>query len=238
MKAALYSVGAWVGVVLLTALGVWQLERREWKLSLIERVDRRVHAAPVPAPGPAEWASINKANAEYRRVTVTGRLLNDRETLVRAVTREGSGYWVLTPLQTREGFTVLINRGFVPPEERDSSRRSAGQIAGETRITGLLRITEPEGGFLHTNDPGANRWYSRDVTAISAARGLSHTAPYFIDADSTSNAGGWPVGGLTVIAFRNNHLQYALTWFALALMLMAGAILVMRHAPDRRPGHH
>jgi surfeit locus 1 family protein len=232
MKAALYSVGAWVGVVLLTALGVWQLERREWKLSLIERVDQRVHAAPVPAPGPAEWASINKANAEYRRVTVAGQFLNDRETLVRAVTREGPGYWVLTPLQTDEGFTVLINRGFVP------SQRSAGQVAGQTHVTGLLRITEPEGGFLHTNDPGANRWYSRDVAAIAAARGLSQAAPYFIDADSTLNAAGWPIGGLTVIAFRNNHLQYALTWFALALMLMAGAILVMRNAPDRRPRHH
>jgi surfeit locus 1 family protein len=234
MKAALSSLAALVGVVLLTALGLWQLERREWKLDLIQRVAERVHAAPVAAPGPGEWSTLTRANAEYRRVTVTGQFLNERETLVRAATREGPGFWVLTPLETEQGFTVLVNRGFVPPKERDPARRQAGQITGETRVTGLLRITEPQGGFLHSNEPAANRWYSRDVAAIAAARGLSRTAPYFIDADTTPNAGGLPIGGLTVIAFRNNHLQYALTWFTLALMLTAGMFLILRHAPDRR----
>ena len=86
--------------------------------------------------------------------------------------------------------------------------------AGPVTVTGLLRVTEPEGIFLRANDPAAERWYSRDVAAIAARRGLRTTAPYFIDADAAS--GGYPVGGLTVIAFRNNHLAYALTWFALA----------------------
>lgn len=234
MKAALYSAGAVLCATLFAALGAWQLERRVWKLDLIQRVDERVHAPAVPAPGPAEWPTLNRPNAEYRRVSVTGRFLHDREALVRAVTREGAGYWVLTPLQAQEGFTVLINRGFVPPDKRNVRQRAAGQTSGTQRITGLLRLTEPKGAFLHSNDAKADRWYSRDVAAISAARGLQRTAPYFIDADSTPNAAGVPIGGLTVIAFRNNHLQYALTWFALALLLTAGALLVMRHGTHRR----
>jgi surfeit locus 1 family protein len=109
-------------------------------------------------------------------------------------------------------------------------------------VTGLLRLTEPKGGFLRANDPAADRWYSRDVEAMAAARGLTDTAPYFIDADATPNPGGLPVGGLTVVAFRNSHLVYALTWFALALMLAALTVRVAREelrirraAFDRRP---
>ena len=95
-------------------------------------------------------------------------------------------------------------------------------------ITGLLRTTEPGGGFLRSNDPTAGRWYSRGVEAIARARGLRDTAPFFLDADATPNPGGYPVGGLTVIAFRNNQLVYALTWFALAALSVAGAVMAWR----------
>jgi surfeit locus 1 family protein len=216
------------GIVGLTALGVWQLERRTWKLDLIQKVESRVHAAPVSAPGRATWPAVNAADDEYKRVTASGHFLNDHETLVQAVTERGTGFWVLTPLLTDGGFTVLINRGFVPATRRDPASRAEGQISGEAAVTGLLRISEPKGGFLRSNDPAADRWYSRDVAAISAARGLTDTAPYFIDADATPNPGGLPVGGLTVIAFRNTHLVYALTWFALALMLTVFTIRVAR----------
>jgi len=123
---------------------------------------------------------------------------------------------------------VLINRGFVPPERRDPAARAAGQIAGEATVTGLLRVMEPGGAFLRTNDPASDRWFSRDVAAIAAARGLSAAAPYFIDADAASSAPDGPVGGLTVIAFHNNHLIYAITWYALALMLAGATAYVMR----------
>ena len=215
------------GIIGLTSLGVWQLERRTWKLDLIQKVESRVHAVPVSAPGPAAWPAVNAANDEYKRVTASGHFLDDRETLVQAVTERGTGFWLLTPFQT-EGFTVLINRGFVPAERRDPASRAEGQISSETAVTGLLRISEPGGGFLRTNDPAQDLWYSRDVAAITAARGLTDTAPYFIDADATPNPGGLPVGGLTVIAFRNTHLVYALTWFALALMLSVFTIRVAR----------
>ncbi len=101
------------------ALGTWQVQRRAWKLDLIERVDQRVHAPAVAAPGPERWTQVNAASDEYRHVSVTGSFLHDRETLVQAVTELGSGYWVLTPLRMADGRTLLVNRGFVPPEQRE-----------------------------------------------------------------------------------------------------------------------
>jgi surfeit locus 1 family protein len=228
---ALAALVAFAGFV---ALGVWQLERRVWKLDLIERVDQRVHAAPAAAPGPADWPKVSAAADEYRRVRLTGAFEPGRETLVQATTELGPGFWVLAPFRTTEGFAVLVNRGFVPSDRRDPASRAAP--AGRTEITGLLRITEPKGGFLRDNDPAADLWRSRDVAGIAAARGIKNVAPYFVDADSTPNPGGWPVGGLTVIAFRNSHLVYALTWFGLALMVLGGASIVARHELRLRRG--
>lgn len=211
--------------VVLIALGIWQIERRAWKLALIDRVEQRVHAPAQPIPTPTSWAAVSAASDEYRHVSVSGRFLHDRETLVQAVTEEGPGYWVLTPLQRGDGTTVLVNRGFVPSDRRDPSTRQSGNPDGPVEITGLLRMTEPNGGFLRTNVPQHNRWYSRDVAAIAAARDLHDVAPFFVDADAGSQSGQGPIGGLTVIRFPNNHLIYALTWFALAFML-AGRLFV------------
>jgi len=232
--ASLNSLGIAAALVfaVLAALGTWQLERRAWKLDLIERVSTRVHAPPVAAPGPGEWPLVTAADYEYRHVRVLGVFRNDRETQVAASTELGPGYWVLTPLQLPDGTLVLVNRGFVPTDRRDPATRTAGEIAGEATVTGLLRITEPGGTLLRSNDPSSDRWYSRDVAAIAAARGLTNVAPYFIDADatsnSTSNAPASPVGGLTVITFHNNHLVYAITWYGLALMLAGWTTHVIR----------
>lgn len=228
--ARLLTLGllALLGISLLTGLGVWQVERRAWKLDLIARVTARVHATPAAAPGPALWPQVNAADDEYRHVRVTGRFMNDRETLVQAVTDEGSGYWVLTPLKTLEGYTVLVNRGFVPQARRDPSTRVAGQIEAQTTVTGLLRMTEPGGAFLRSNHPETDRWYSRDVAAIARARHLGTVAPYFIDADAMPVPGSLPAGGLTVISFPNNHLLYALTWFTLAVLLAHTAVRAAR----------
>ena len=215
------TVLALIVFVVLIALGIWQIERRAWKLALIDRVEQRVHATAQPIPSPASWPAVSATNDEYRHVSVNGRFLHDRETLVQAVTEEGPGYWVLTPLQRSDGTQVLINRGFVPSERRDASTRRDGNPDGQVEITGLLRITEPKGGFLRNNVPQHNRWYSRDVAAIAAARGLHDVAPFFVDADAGSQSAGGPIGGLTVVRFPNNHLIYALTWFALAFMLAA-----------------
>lgn len=220
--------------VLLIGLGSWQLQRLGWKRDLIARVDARVHAAPVAAPGRERWASVNAAEDEYRRVRLEGRFAHGAEALVQAVTERGPGYWVLTPLRRPDGTTVLVNRGFVPPEKRDPASRMAGQVVGDVSVTGFLRLSEPGGAFLRSNDPAANRWYSRDVAAIAQARGLSDVAPYFVDADAGSTVEGGPLGGLTQIAFRNNHLSYALTWFALAALAIGATVFFLRSEFGRR----
>ncbi|RWX80791.1 SURF1 family protein [Neorhizobium lilium] len=211
-----------------TGLGSWQVQRLFWKLDLIARVEARVAAAPVAPPSPTNWSDAEAQDFEYRHVIVNGVFDHSRETLVQAVTERGPGFWVLTPLQLDGGAAVLINRGFVPPEKRDPVSRSDGNTSGSVTLRGLLRITEPGGGFLRANNPAQDRWFSRDVAAIAAAKGIANTAPYFIDADATPNPGGFPVGGLTVVTFRNSHLVYALTWFALAAMSLGALVYVRR----------
>lgn len=203
-----------------TALGVWQLERRAWKLDLIARVEARIHAPPRLL---TDLSGLSDADA-YRRVRLRGAFQNDRETLVQALTERGAGWWVMTPLRTPAG-TVLVNRGFVPASHRDPATRPPP--TGTIEVTGLLRASEPGGGFLRSNDPASGRWYSRDVAAIARARGLDEVAPVFIDSEAAPGS-GYPVGGLTVVAFRNAHLVYALTWFGLAALSLAGAAIVWR----------
>jgi surfeit locus 1 family protein len=220
--------------LLFTGLGIWQVERRSWKLALIAAVDARVPAAAVPAPGPAEWPRVTAEDDAYRHVRAVGVFLDDHETLVQAVTELGGGFWVLTPLRSDAGFTVLVNRGFVPQDRADPATRPDSQPMGHVAVTGLLRITEPGGAFLRSNDLAADRWFSRDVAAIAQARGLENVAPYFIDADANPDANALPVGGLTVISFWNNHLVYAITWFSLAVLSLAGLAVLFRS--ERLPG--
>ncbi|MEI3854011.1 SURF1 family protein [Ensifer sp. CCNWLY38] len=215
-------------VAVFLALGTWQVQRLFWKLDLVARVEARVGAPAVSPPAQSDWSAVNREKDEYRRVTATGTFSHDQTALVQAVTELGAGFWVLTPMRLEDGSTVLINRGFVPADRRDAAARAEGEIDGTATVAGLLRITEPGGAFLRSNDPASDRWFSRDVAEIAAAKGLHNVAPYFIDADATPNPGGLPIGGLTIVRFRNSHLVYALTWFALATMSAAGAYLVYR----------
>ena len=242
----LLALGAAAVLASFLALGTWQLQRRHWKLALITRVEQRVHAPATPAPGPEFWPSISAETDEYRHVSVSGIWLHQRRTWVQAATELGSGYWLLTPLRRPDGQIVLINRGFVPAERRaalDAQLAQGRPNAAPTTVTGLLRLSEPGGAFLRHNDPHANRWYSRDVQAIAAARELPGVAPYFIDADAAAAGSAppgdgalAPVGGLTVVAFHNNHLAYAATWYALALMVAWASWRVMREERQRRRG--
>lgn len=215
-------------LILFLALGTWQVQRLGWKLELIERVEQRVHAAPSAAPGPGQWSQITARSDEYRHISLRGRFLRDKTSLVQASTVRGPGFWVLTPLRTTSGDVVFINRGFVPQRAPVAEPPET-----ETEAQGLLRLNEPGGGFLRHNDPAAQRWYSRDVKAMAQAHELGEVAPFFIDVDASPTDLGQsasegqpqqPVGGLTVVSFTNNHLVYALTWYALALMV-AGAMV-------------
>jgi surfeit locus 1 family protein len=220
-----------IGTLLFTALGIWQVQRLAWKRDLIDRVEARIHASAVAAPARSEWLAFDARDAEYRRVFARGTFLHQRETLVDALTDLGPGSWVITPLQTADG-TMLVNRGFVPPDRRDVRARAAGQLEGKVTVTGLLRASEPAGRILRPNEPARERWFSRDVAAIASARGLADVAPFFIDAEATSNSGGTPIGGMTVVRFRNAHLAYAATWFGLAALCVTGLVLLRRPGPQ------
>lgn len=216
--------GAGVIFLLLTLatfilLGTWQMRRLGWKKDLIARVETRIHAEPVSPPSFLTWqeSADPRANYEYLRVTLKGQFLHDKEVQVYANTIIGPGYWVMTPLETSTD-VVWINRGFVPNERRRPHTREESLLPATVNVTGLLRLPESSGLFVRENVPAEDRWYHRDLPAMTDTRNLNRTAPYFIDADATPNPGGWPRGGLTVIQFRNNHLSYALTWFGLAAL--------------------
>lgn len=272
-QALLLVVGAalFLGFV---ALGTWQVQRRTAKLALIERVDQRVHAAPVALPPPATWPQLQAAAVEYLPVRLQGQWLPGKTVLTQAVSELGAGFWLVSALQLDDGTQVLVNRGFVPQAQRaqwlaeaaaeatqaagtapaSASSSSLSSAAAATRavapvtVQGLLRLTEPAGGFLRSNDPAQQRWYSRDVAAIASHWQLPHAAPFFIDAGLpaqgaalTANAnasatGPWPHPGLTVIRFHNSHVVYALTWYGLALMVVVAGWYVARY--ERRRTRH
>jgi surfeit locus 1 family protein len=205
-------------LLLLLALGSWQIERLLWKRDLIAERQAAVTAAPVPAPHSLEEAR----GMEFHHVTDEGTFLNHKEIFLGATSEGGwNGYQVLTPLQEKGGRIVFVNRGFIPAELKDPAKRAEGQIAGTVRVQGLLRLpTRKPAWFLPDNRPDLNYWLWVDLSAIAAADKLQNIAPFYIDADSTPNPGGWPKGGVSRLELRNDHLQYAITWFSLAVALL------------------
>jgi surfeit locus 1 family protein len=221
------SVFATLIVLLCLGLGAWQVQRLHWKEGLIAARAAAVAAAPVPAPGSAARA----ASMEFRRVTADGVFLNDKEILLGATSEGGvNGYWILTPLRQASGRIIFVNRGFIPAELRDRVKRMAGELTGTVHVAGLLRLP-PEGRpnwFLPDNRPDLNYWFWVDLPAMAAADKLDSVAPFYIDADATPNPGGWPKGGVTRLALPNNHLQYAITWFSLAVAMLVIYVLSQR----------
>jgi surfeit locus 1 family protein len=226
---------ALIGILLLSGLGAWQLQRLQWKEALLAQIAARRDAAPTPLPPLADWAALKSDDYDYRRVTLHGVFDHAREAyLFRAsatgAAGDGPGYEVVTPLRLDGGGVVFVNRGFVPAEKKDPATRAAGQIAGATTIAGLMRRPETRNGFTPADEPEKNLWFTRDPAALAAHFGLSGVAPFSVDADGAENPGGWPKGGATVMTIPNNHLSYALTWFALAATLaaMTAAFIVKR----------
>ena len=222
-----------VGFVL---LGNWQVRRYHLKLKIAHDIATRVHAPPVDAPGPTQWARVASGDEQYLHVKLRGRFIGS-QTLVHGSSSRGYGYWMMAPLRTDRGFIVLVNRGYVPPES--SGAPASAKIApptGEVMLTGLLRLTEPRGGFLRHNQPENNLWYSRDVAAIAAAQHLpaDQVAPYFVDADVSPNESGPPFAGLTNIRIYNHSFGYAITWYLLALGTLLAAAIVIRHEVQSR----
>ncbi len=225
------GIAALIGVAILLGLGIWQIERLAWKEALIAQVNARIGAAPIAAPGPETWPALDLGALDYTPVTISGTFHYPAETHLYATVSEpeggaygGVGWMVYVPLKTDQGWWVYVDRGFVPDDRRDPSTRREGQVEGRITITGLLRKPETPWSLLRPSGDGAkNEWFYREPARFGAAAGLpaADLAPYTIEADATPNPGGLPQGGETRVTFANNHLNYAITWFALAIGLAA-----------------
>lgn len=214
------SIAAALMFAALMALGIWQIQRLHWKLNLIAMVNHRLTAAPISL---SEALALGPARARYHKVALRGRFDNAQESYLFTTGPDGKPvYHVLTPFLLSSGKAVIVDRGYIPMTLKDPARRPDGELAGPRRIIGIWREPDSPGWFTPAPDKKRRVWYVRDVTAIAKADGVRLAAPVVLEADATPNPGGWPKGGQTVVHFRNEHLQYAITWFALA----AGLILV------------
>jgi surfeit locus 1 family protein len=213
-------------VLVCAALGGWQLQRLEWKQALIAQREAAVTGAPVALP-----QTLADARAlEFHTVVDEGVFLHDKEIFLGAIGPKGAaGFDVLTPLREAGGRAVFVNRGFVPTELKNPTKRAAGQPTGSVRVAGLVRVppdTKP-GWFVPDNRADINYWFWVDLPAIGAAAGLN-AVPFYVDADATPNPGGWPKGGVTPLVLPNDHLQYAITWFSLAVAALVIYLLSQR----------
>ncbi|MEP0709254.1 MAG: SURF1 family protein [Parvibaculum sp.] len=217
----------------LIGLGVWQLERLEWKEALLERIETRLAAAPVELPEPREWSALDVAAHEYARVTLTGRFL-DREFHYFTQGAQGqAGYAVISPLEVEAGAVVLVDRGFVPAALKETDAHG-GVPQGEVSFTGILRAPHARGTFDGVDDPEKNIWMVRDPAVMGAALDGMTVAPFIVEAGESAFAGEWPKAGAARVDIPNNHLDYALTWFGLAAVLVA--IYFLYHRSNRRIG--
>jgi surfeit locus 1 family protein len=220
------SITAACAFALLVGLGTWQVKRLAWKEALIATVSARFAAPPARLPPPADWARLDPASNEFQRVSFTARFLNDEEALVFTTGSSlhggdsGPGYWVFTPARFPGG-TVMVNRGFVPEGRQNPATRPQGEIADPIEIVGVMRWPERPGMFTPAAEPAKNLWFSRDSTAIAAAKGVGPAAPFYIEQEAPPTPGDLPQTGALKPSFPNNHLGYAVTWYGLAAV-MAG----------------
>lgn len=212
-----------VALAVLVLLGTWQVQRLHWKEALLADMAERRDAAPA-ALAAIEAMAAGGEDIEYRPVTVAGSFAHDRERHFFATWQGRTGYYVYTPLELADGRFLFVNRGFVPFEKKEAETRSDGQPAGVRTVTGLARarLAEKPSSLVPDNDLGKNIFYWKDLDAMAASTGIApdKLVPFFVDADATPNPGGLPVGGVTQFDLPNNHLQYAVTWYGLALALM------------------
>lgn len=206
------------GLAILIGLGTWQMERRVWKADLIATMDARLALPPIPV---TDFVAKG-ARDDYRPVSASGTFRHDQEMYLAARSYKGQlGYHVVTPLVLDGSQTaVLIDRGWVPSDRRAPASRAAGQVVGPVTLIGIARQQTKPGLFTPDNRPDQNQWYWADLPAMAAHAGLAQVAPLLLEAGTAENPGGLPIGGQTFINLPNNHLQYALTWYSLAVVLV------------------
>ena len=225
------SVIAGCGVVLLLALGTWQVfrlfEKREINGLRADRLAMAEAALPAQLPDPERW--------EFRRVTARGELQHGRELHLPCRSQRGNeGTCILVLLRRAEGLPVLVNRGWVPPSRKDPAQRPAAQVPGEISFGAVLRVAPQRTGFMPENEPQKNVWFYYDLAAMAQALGVAQIAPFYLEASVDPRAPeGAPVGGQTRFQLPDNHLGYAFTWFSLAIAL--AVIFFLSQRQERKP---
>ncbi|MCU0831834.1 MAG: SURF1 family protein [Rhizobiaceae bacterium] len=216
-----------IAFAVLCGLGTWQWQRMIWKEGLLDTIEQRLSAPPVPLTEVLA-ARASGEPVEYRPVTVSGRLLNSGEQYVLATLNGASGWHVYTPLETPDGMVLFVNRGFVPYDKRDPSTRIDGEIDRFVNIAGLARepLTEKPSFMVPDNDPATQTYYWKDLSAMTLAAGLdpAKVLPLFVDKTSMLPRGLLPIANVTQVDLPNNHLQYLITWYGLALALLGVVI--------------
>jgi surfeit locus 1 family protein len=214
------------GLILLVALGVWQLNRLAWKTDLIALREARL-------ADPAVALSDDVAKLEFRRVLVEGEFLHDKEIFL-AATRDGRfGFHLITPLKRTDGTYVLINRGWIPPGMRESWLRADSRTDGQVTLEGVIRSSPGRGRLTPENDVEKNYWFWRDYASMAAFAGVD--APlYMIEAGPAENPGGVPIGREFKVDIPNDHFQYVIVWFSLAVIL-AVIFFLSQRTPVGRP---
>lgn len=238
MKARNKRRPPWLGLLvpailafaMLIGLGTWQIQRKAWKEGLIAALHAELASPPVALPPLTAWARLDRKTVEYHRVRFTAQFDNAKEALVFAAPSifrpdvEGPGYWVFTPAKLADGSVVIVNRGFVPDSHKSPTSRPQGQMAGPIEIVGAVRWPEERHWFTPSDEPAKNLWFASDPRAIAAAKGLDKgvgpVAPFYVEQESPVPPGGLPQPGKLVVSLPDNHLQYALTWYGLALVLL------------------
>jgi surfeit locus 1 family protein len=221
------AVAALLALAVLISLGTWQIERKAWKEALIATLAQRMAAAAMELPPRRAWQLTDRGEMEFRRVALSAEFLHDQEALVytsgSALRSDvsGPGFWVFTPARLGDGSLVVVNRGFVPMGRQEARTRSEGQVSGLVQVIGVLRWPEPRGLFTPADNLQSNLWFVRDHTAMAAAKHWGTVAPFFVDQESPLPPGGLPRAGKLEPNLPNNHLQYALTWYGLAGVLVA-----------------
>jgi surfeit locus 1 family protein len=212
------------GLVILIGLGVWQLDRKVWKENLITTLNTRLGRAPEDLPPRASWAQLREDKEEFRRVVFPAEFLDGEEALVYTAGSplrpdvKGPGYWVFAPARLAGGSIILVNRGFVPADRKDPGTRTEGAPHGVIDIVGVLRWPETRNSFTPADD-------LRDSNSIAKFKTWATAAPFYIDQEGPVPAGALPKPGKLEVRLPDNHLQYAITWFGLALAL-AGVFIV------------
>jgi len=221
-----------IGIALLCGLGKWQLDRLHWKLGLIHAAETRSHAAPVPL---RSIVGESTSDVEYTHAAAEGEFIPGKTAyLFSQLEDERIGYQVLEPMRLADGRVLIVDRGFVPQNGTGLPTDVTAAPTGEVRIAGLVRGDQKPGPFTPPADPKKSVFYVRDIPAIASALGVSDAVPLMLAEDQSAPKGIYPEGGHTRLTFRNEHLQYAITWFSLAFVLLV--MYLVYHAQRGRLG--